>query len=146
MKKWKRGEFVFCFVVVWTAVLFQGHGLYQEWREEQKVVEAFKLLDVNEIKCMEYKTHLLLKGSRTGKMTLEEKAKKTDRLFHSLKAEVVESVREEDLYTVYGYSPLFHRSISYGENEINLNLAFSYDEEKGQTVFYLAVPFIEEDF
>lgn len=255
MKIWKRKEFLFCFIVIWAAALFQGYALYQEKKEEDKTVEAFETLQLSSVEgCVEilapigknyekqegkelfltglirelnladkpefqyeekaekeeisyvkeaddekasisfitekgggseqmqgeyqyvyityelkdnidqllqYKTkierlmkmrnlssftNLSLKGSRAGKMTLEEKEEVTDRLFHSLEASVVEAVREEELYTVYGYSELLRNSISYGENEINLNLAFSYDEENRRTVFYLAMPYVQTDY
>ena len=37
---WNRGEFLFCIVVLWTAAIFQGYAIYQEWREETKLVDA----------------------------------------------------------------------------------------------------------
>ncbi len=40
---WNRGEFLFCIVVLWTAAIFQGYAVYQEWREEPKFVESFRL-------------------------------------------------------------------------------------------------------
>lgn len=91
-------------------------------------------------------TNLNFRGSKSGEMTLEEKQQVTNRLFHSLEATEVESVKEEDLYTVYGYSNLLKDSVAYGENEINLNLAFTYDEEKAKTVFYLSMPYIRMDY
>lgn len=195
MKPWKRGEFLFCFLVIWAAALFQGYALYQEWKEEQAVAEVFKTMEISFIEgyvevsvpvvndgstetdgeyphfeyrnnddieqLLQYKTkaeralrmqglacetNITLKGSKPGKMTLSEKREVTDRLFQSLHAKEVEAVREEELYTVYGYSSLFDESVSYGENEINLNLVFSYDEEKEETIFYLAVPYVQMDY
>lgn len=95
---------------------------------------------------LEPTTNLNLTGRQNGNLTSQEKEQITDRLFHSLKAVEVESVKEEELYTVYGYSNLLKDSIAYGENEINLNLAFTYDEEKKQTVFYLSMPYIRTDY
>ena len=132
-----RGEFLFCVVVLWTAAIFQGYALYQERREEKQAVEAFRCLGIEEVeRCNEKNKEVVftLKGRRPGIMTMDEKGEATDRMFHSLGAYVVEAVREEELYTVYGYSPVFRDSVCYGENEINLNLAFSYDEEKLQAI------------
>lgn len=183
-KPWRRGEFLFCFVVIWTAALFQAYALYQEWKQVRTMTETFQVLEVSPVEGtvqvaadndlsityqivddveqliryktkaerfmrrndLSYHTSLSLKGRKSGRMTLKERAEMTDRLFHSLKGEVVEAVREEDLYTVYGYSPLLGSSIIYGENEINLNLVFNYDEEKMETVFYLAMPYMQEDY
>lgn len=91
-------------------------------------------------------TNLNLVGRQSGELTSYEKKEITDRLFHSLEATEVESVKEEELYTVYGYSNLLKNTVAYGENEINLNLAFTYDEEEKQTVFYLSMPYIRTDY
>lgn len=91
-------------------------------------------------------TNLNFRGSKSGTMTLEEKKQITGQLFRSLEATEVESVKEEDLYTVYGYSSLLEDSVAYGENEINLNLAFTYNEAEAKTVFYLSMPYIRMDY
>lgn len=85
-------------------------------------------------------------GQRKGKLSLEQQDQLTDRLFHYLKAKEVDSVKEKELYTVYGYSGLLKDSVAYGDNEINLNLAFSYEEEKDVTIFYLAMPYLRTDY
>lgn len=95
---------------------------------------------------LEPTTNLNLTGRQSGELTSYEKQEITDRLFHSLEATEVESVKEEELYTVYGYSNLLKNTVAYGENEINLNLAFTYDEEEKQTVFYLSMPYIRTDY
>lgn len=86
------------------------------------------------------------KGQKEGKMSLEKQNQVTDRLFHYLRAKEVDAVKEKELYTVYGYSNLLKDTIAYGGNEINLNLAFSYDEEKDVTMFYLAMPYLRTDY
>ena len=152
---WTRWEFLFCFVVVWTAAIFQGYAIYQEWREETKLVEAFRLSGAGGIerRLQEMKAvgsgnikGLTLIGSVPGDMSMEEKGKRADRLFRSLDAAVVEAVRKEELYSIYGFSTEIKDSICYGEKEINLNLAFAYDELEDETVIYLAVPFIQMDY
>ena len=145
--QWKRAEFLFCFVVIWSAALFQGYALYQEWKGEQDIIESMNIIEAADITVRKTEDRIELKGNRAGRMTMEEKAEMTDRLFHSLDAEIVEAVCEEELYTVYGYTPILNNvSVCYGENEINLNLAFFYYEEEDVTMIYLAVPFIQEDY
>lgn len=152
---WTRWEFLFCFVVVWTVAIFQGYAIYQEWREETKLVEAFRLSGAGGIERRLQETKavgsgnikgLTLIGSVPGDMSMEEKGKRADRLFRSLDAAVVEAVRKEELYSIYGFSTEIKDSICYGEKEINLNLAFAYDELEDKTVMYLAVPFIQIDY
>ena len=147
-KPWKKTEFLFCFVVIWTAAVFQGYALYQEWKVERTVKEAFQIIGADNTRTSNRKGigDFTLEAAIPGKLSLTEKKKAENRLFHSLSAQVVEAVREEDLYTVYGISPLFRETVCYGENEINLNLAFSYDETKKETKVYLAVPYIRTDY
>lgn len=38
---WNRGEFLFCIIVLWTAAIFQGYAVYQEWREETESVSSY---------------------------------------------------------------------------------------------------------
>lgn len=90
--------------------------------------------------------NLNFKGSKSGEMPLQERQEVTNFLFRSLEAREVDSVKEEELYTVYGYSDLLKDSVAYGENEINLNLAFTFDEQKRETVFYLSMPYIRTDY
>ena len=123
------------------------HILYEiENNVEQLLQYKTKIERLLKMRNLTATSNLNLKGSRNGKMSLNEKKEITDRLFQSLNASVVEAVREEDLYTVYGYSDLLQNSFSYGENEINLNLAFSYQEEAAKTVFYLAMPYVQMDY
>lgn len=263
---WTRGELLFCVILLWAAVFFQSYGLYQERKEEEKTLETFQTLQLDDLKgcveitspmeknyeeeegkevfltglirelnfaesptfskmekngrneiCYEKETekekiqityvteqvdpknylneeegetkkqsakeyqyvHLLyekeeelesllfyktkierllkmrnmvstsnvnLKGSRSGKMSRKEKEEVTDQLFQMLQATEVEAVREEELYTVYGYSPYMENVFYYGEKKINLNLAFSYDEEEKETLFYLAMPYVQGDY
>lgn len=91
-------------------------------------------------------SNLTLEGERTGRLSLTEQEELTDRLFHYLEAKEVEAVKKKDLYTVYGYSDLLKDSVAYGDNEINLNLVFTYDEEQDCTVFYLAMPYLRTDY
>lgn len=145
--RWKRAEFLFCFIILWGAALFQGYALYQEQRGEQTVLKAIKSIEASNIEFQKADEMIELRGSFPGRMTIKEKREMSDRLFHSLKAEVVEAVREEELYTVYGYTPILRdASVAYGENEINLNVAFSYYEEEDVTMIYLASPFIQSDY
>lgn len=140
-----------------TIMMPMGDGNY---RQEQYIYMTCEVKEDIE-KLLSYKTlmekmmkrrglvpsaNLNFRGSKSGKMSLKEKQNVTNFLFRSLEAREVESVKEEELYTVYGYSDLLKDSVAYGENEINLNLAFTFDEQKGETVFYLSMPYIRSDY
>lgn len=91
-------------------------------------------------------SNINFKGEKAGKLSLEEQNKLAERLFYYLKAREVESVREEELFTIYGYSNLLKDSVLYGKKEINLNLIFTYEEEKDVTMFCLAMPYMKTDY
>lgn len=105
-----------------------------------------KIEKVLKVRNLEISSNLNFKGEREGKLSLEEQERLAGKLFHYLKAEEVESVKEEELFTIYGYSDLLKDSVEYGDKEINLNLAFSYEEEEDRTVFYLAMPYLKTDY
>ncbi|MDO4556631.1 MAG: YwmB family TATA-box binding protein [Lachnospiraceae bacterium] len=107
---------------------------------QEKIKKQLEKRDLTPVSNMNFK------GQREGDLSVAEKNKLASRLFHYLKAEEVESIKNEEIYTVYGYSDLLKDSVSYGDNEINLNLAFSYEEEKDVTVFYLAMPYMRTDY
>lgn len=107
---------------------------------KEKIEKVLRERDLQPIPNMNFK------GQKRGKMSLEKQNQMTARLFHYLKAKEVDAVKEKELYTVYGYSNLLKDTVAYGDNEINLNLAFSYDEEKDVTMFYLAMPYLRTDY
>ena len=143
---WTKGEFLFCFIFLWGAAILQGYGLYMEVQEETKALEAFQRLDVYAIEQIKEEGNMTFVGRKAGKITMEDRKDLTDRLFHSLKAHIVEGVREEELYTIYACSPMFNKFVDYGENEINLNLAITYDEKRKESVVYLSIPYLQIDY
>ncbi len=89
---------------------------------------------------------MLLTGMYQGKLTLLEKDRLTDDIMSQLQAEVIVENRSEVLYTVYGYSHNIVTSLEIDGKEVNVNVAFSYDETKDETTLYLASPVVNEDY
>lgn len=123
------------------------HFLYEN-RDDMEQLLQYKTKIERRLKMrgMAPASNLNVRGRRSGTMTLTEKREVTDRLFEILQAVWVEAVREEDWYTVYGYSELLQNSFSYGKKKINVTLAFSYWEEKNETQFNLAMPYVLGDY
>lgn len=123
------------------------HVFYEKEEELESLLSyKTKMERLLKMRNMVPVSNVNLRGSRSGKMSRKEKEEVTDQLFQMLQATEVEAVREEELYTVYGYSPYMENVFYYGEKKINLNLAFSYDEEEKKTLFYLAMPYVQGDY
>ncbi len=89
---------------------------------------------------------ILLTGVYQGKLSLLDKNNITDQILDTLEAEVVAENRTEGIYTVYAYTPNISHYIEAEGSRVNLNIAFSYDENKEETSIYLASPVINEDY
>ena len=61
-------------------------------------------------------------------------------------ANKVMDMQIENMINVYAYAPDRNNSVSMNGKIINLNLAFSYNEQENETEFYVASPFLNIDF
>lgn len=105
------------------------------------VQDAMKKLDIGTVNST-----IKIEGTYDGKLSYLDKNKITDEIIDELQLKIVNDHRGEDLYTVYGYSSLIKDYITVEKNRVNVNLVFQYDEEKNQTVLYLATPIMNEDY
>ena len=89
---------------------------------------------------------ILLTGFYQGKLSLFDKNTITDQILDELQAEVTAENRSESIYTVYAYTQNLTNSIEVQGEKVNLNIGFSYNEDKDETTLYLASPIINEDY
>ncbi len=75
-----------------------------------------------------------------------EKNMLSETIFSLFAAQEVDGIRGEDLYTVYGYSDRMAPSIVVDQSRINVNLAFTDDEERGKTKIHLGIPVIQNNY
>ena len=88
----------------------------------------------------------LLTERQKGQMGLEERNRLAEKLLSRMDVGDVFGSQTMELYTLYGYSPRISDSIFTQGQEINLNLAVSYDEIRDETVFYFGSPVLKNDF
>jgi len=96
------------------------------------------------LKGTEISSTIQLLGEYSGYLTLDRKDDVTERILSALDARVVYDHREEDLYTVYGYTAALGQFISVEGKKINLHIAMSKDEENYRTILYLASPILPD--
>ena len=89
---------------------------------------------------------ILLNGVYQGKLSLLDKNNVTEQILEDLQADVTAENRSNSIYTVYAYSPDLSKSLEIQGEKVNLNIGFSYNEEKDETTLYLASPIINQDY
>lgn len=89
---------------------------------------------------------ILMERDYEGEMDTEEFGKLASEAFAKEKAESVQNLSSEGIYSAYGYSPELPEYVVSEGKRINLNLVASYDEEKNRTKVILASPLYNEDY
>lgn len=87
-----------------------------------------------------------LAGTLTGRLTKQEKNKIAENLLDKTKSKTVIDGREEEIYTIYGYTDKVKEFITVGSERVNINLAITYEESNNQTKVYLSTPIINLDY
>ncbi|MBQ2275036.1 MAG: YwmB family TATA-box binding protein [Lachnospiraceae bacterium] len=89
---------------------------------------------------------LSISGRVSGELSRKEKDAFVKDLLKELKGKIVIQHKQEELYTVYGYTKKIKNYTMVNGKKINFNIAFSYDEEKEETCLYLASPILSIDY
>ena len=106
--------------------------------EYRKTIEQhFKDLELINIQ-----SSLEISSEHRGKLTTEEADAIVEELVESLKVTLVYEDREEDNYTIYGYTGIIKEYQELYDTRVNIHLEINYVEESGKTVVHLASPVI----
>ncbi|MBQ3600497.1 MAG: YwmB family TATA-box binding protein [Lachnospiraceae bacterium] len=81
-----------------------------------------------------------------GKLSKAEQIGIVNQYLKEQDANKVMDMQIENMINVYAYAPDRNNSVSMNGKMINLNLAFSYNEQENETEFYVASPFLNIDF
>lgn len=105
-----------------------------------------KLLEatLKEMSCADVSTTIQLVGDYAGYLPLERRNEITEDILDALEAEIVYEYREQDLYTVYGYTAGLDNFITVEDKKINVHIAMSQNEEHYRTILYLASPILPD--
>ncbi len=105
----------------------------------QRIERIGKQYGIDGTVCME------LEGAYPILLSMEEKNQAEKEIFEQLGAEFVSGSREEDLYTVYGYTNAVDSCIMIEKDKTNINLAFTENDDK-QTIWHLGIPVLWEEY
>lgn len=95
---------------------------------------------------MESSVTLTLTGVFEGNLDREARDIVSDQLFDTMEAREQEAHKSEELYTVYAYTENWQEYTMINGKRVNINLAFSYDEERDKTFIYLGSPLILDEY
>lgn len=81
-----------------------------------------------------------------GELSMSEKNRLSAWLLKQIKADIVNENKTEELYTIYAYTDYIRDYEILDSKAVNVNLAFSYDEEQDCTYFYMATPYLLQEY
>ncbi len=121
---------------------------------EHKGVVGNKLLDIRreyinlcEKQNMEIITNsLVLKGEYPGCLTNTFLEENTRKIYKKMSVYDYSTHMEEGMYITYGFSPRIQESIIVDKERVNINVVYTYDEERNVTNIYMACPLINTDY
>lgn len=94
----------------------------------------------------ESKSSANVTGTYEGELTMKERNRIADGLLEDMGAHVVSENRDEQLYTIYGYTPWIGEYRMQGDEAVNINIAMYYSRVRDVTCVYAAIPVIGLDY
>lgn len=95
---------------------------------------------------MEPSINMHMTSQKKGRLTEEEMNAEIDSFFEELNAKHVSYDEFQNTVMAYGYSKDIDDFVYQGKEKVNIQIAFSYDEENDVTILHTAVPFIDGTF
>ncbi|KSV58901.1 YwmB family TATA-box binding protein [Acetivibrio ethanolgignens] len=89
---------------------------------------------------------ILMEEEYEGQLSKEELEALTSEIFAEKKAESVQGITGNGIFSAYGYSPLLPQNVISEGKRINLNVVSSYNEETDTTKIIVASPIYNEDY
>lgn len=90
--------------------------------------------------------NLQFEAQFNGELSLAQKNRLSDDFLDKINAKSVTGKKDNEMYTIYAYSALIPDYEVVDDDIVNVNLVFNYDEINNITNFYMATPYILEEF
>ncbi len=91
-------------------------------------------------------TNVYLCSQIKGFLTENEINSEIKEFMETMDASMVEDVVFDDVRCVYGYSKNIDEFVYQNDERVNVNIAFTYDENEDVTYIHRAVPFVDKSF
>ena len=83
---------------------------------------------------------------KSGDYIDEERDSFIDEFLNLTKAKQVDMIKENGIYTVYGYTRLEDSYLTLNKKKVNIQITMSYDEEKNKTYVKIGVPIVNSSY
>lgn len=90
--------------------------------------------------------YLVIKGEISGEMLPDTQRELGEKLIKRLGADKVFDSFNADMYSLYAYNKSINNYVSIGKNNINVNVAFAYNELEDVTYVYVGSPIVNYDY
>lgn len=89
---------------------------------------------------------LEIEVEQNGNCISEEKGSFAQEILNLTYAKKVDSITEDDIFTVYGYTKLEDSYLELNGNKVNIQIVMSYDEEQDKTYVKIGVPMVNTSY
>lgn len=90
--------------------------------------------------------YMVIKGKIYGEIDKEQENKIAKGILKSFQAKEIFNGQNNEHMNVYGYTEILQDYVAIGSEKININVAFSYDEQENITYVYIGSPIVNYDY
>ncbi len=90
--------------------------------------------------------YMVIKGKIYGEIDKEQENKIAKGILKSFQAKEIFNGQNDEHMNVYGYTEILQDYVAIGSEKININVAFSYDEQENITYVYIGSPIVNYDY
>ena len=89
---------------------------------------------------------LEVEATGKGNQVSMEKEGISDQIFRVIHAKKVDTIKENGIYTVYGYTRLEDRYLVLNKKKVNIQVVMRYDRNADQTYIKIGVPIVNSSY
>lgn len=95
---------------------------------------------------VEAQVSLEVEATGKGNQVSMEKGGIPDQIFRAVHAKKVDAIKENGIYTVYGYTRLEDRYLVLNKQKVNIQVVMRYDKAADQTYIKIGVPIVNSSY
>ena len=115
-------------------------------REESNVDENINKDEEVTTSIRSRNLYMVIKGKIYGEIDKEQENKIAKGILKSFQAKKIFNGQNDEHMNVYGYTEILQDYVAIGSEKININVAFSYDEQENITYVYIGSPIVNYDY
>ena len=95
---------------------------------------------------VEAQVSLEMEVEQKGNCIAEEEGNPAEEILEATEAKKVDSIMEDNVFTVYGYTRLENSYIELNHKKVNLQIVMSYDEQQDKTYVKVGIPIVNSSY